>query len=304
MLSALNSLRCAFVCKEATTSICFSRKLHAGAPSFLKWYDRTQHIKKDGPKEPVKDMTREELDALARGDEIVKLQDKWAHLTEEQLLKKRDKSRLPNQVRKAMKGEPEFFQFTRFEHYRKDYVKSHYAKYGKASGLKPGVCWGSLQEVQFKVQWEETFQPSLEKLMDDDRREKEEKAAHIQKNRDEIMANLKQLPKALEEFQKKLDMKKKDEVSEMLKKEKLVQDVREYLGYDVSPHDVRFQEALQKKEEEERVVAKASKKQEKQARIMAQLSAMAEEEVKKALNVKGDAEKNVAEGTKSDGKSN
>lgn len=198
---------------------------------------------------------------------------------------------MPISVRKELSGELPFDKFRTVNKYRRDNVQKYYAKYGEASGIKPGVCWGSIQENEFKIKFEKTFYPDLGTLLENDRKAKEDAKNKIETERADILAKLKTLPKAIAEFQKKFDVKKKEEIAQRVKKEKLIQEVREYLGYDVAPGDTRFQDALQKKEEEGKAAAKANKKEEKRAKMMAKLSQMAEEEIKKAQESEATSEK-------------
>lgn len=207
----------------------------------------------------------------------------WQDLTEEEVDRIRFKSGLPKEILCEQRGIPVHgTRFTYLEHYRRDFVRQYFATYGKASGLKPGVCWPHKEELAFRIKWEETFYPKFNDMVQRKKDEREQKAKELAKYRAQIMANLKKLPAAKKEFFAKLNERKQQELDEKAKREKVLQDVREYLGYDVSQGDTRFQEALAKKEEEEAAVRKASKKTEKQSKIMASLAALAEEQIKKA----------------------
>lgn len=209
----------------------------------------------------------------------------WSDLTPEEETRIRFKSGLPREILCEQRGIPVHgTRFTYLEHYRRDFVRQYFATYGKASGLKPGVCWPSKQELEFRIKWEQTFYPSFKEMVDRKKAEQEKKTKELAKYRTDILNNLKKLPAAKKEFYAKLNEKKQQELDEKAKREKVIQDVREYLGYDVAPGDTRFQEALAKKEQEDLAVKKASKKQERQAKIMAELAAMAEEQIKKAAD--------------------
>ena len=206
----------------------------------------------------------------------------WFYLSEEEVMRIRDKSRLPTAIKNELKGIPKWDRLPCLPHYRKSYIKKYYAKYGAATGLKPGICYGTIEENQHKIEFEKTFYPDFQTLV---KKEKDEKAAEVQRiaiARADIEKKLKDLPKAIEEFYKKHSQRAREAEEELAKREKLIQEVREYLGYNVAPGDSRFQEALTKKEAEEKAAAKTNKKQEKQAKMMASLAAMAEEEIQKA----------------------
>lgn len=234
--------------------------------------------KKERSEEKEVEIT-DDLDIL----EEFKPPSRWDHLTDEDIVKIQDKSRLPTRVIKQMRGIPHWgTRLPHLRHYSREYIRKYWATYGQASGLKPGVCWPNKSELEFKMKFEETFYPSFDEMVERKRKEKEVAAAELKKYREDILIKLKQLPKMKAEFMKKYDQKAEEEKQELVKREKLIQEVREYLGYNVAPGDSRFQEALQKMEEENKAVAKASKKQEKQAKILAQLAAMASEDIKKA----------------------
>ena len=209
----------------------------------------------------------------------------WRHLSDHQVLAIRDKSKLPLSVRGELSGIPHLpRKFTELRHYNRKFVRSYFAKYGEASGIKPGVCWPSQSELEFKIKFEETFYPTINEMLVRKRKEREEKEKFTAQERQKIMDNLKKLPAIKAEFMRKYNEKLTAEAEEGLKREKQIQEVREYLGYDVAQGDTRFQEALLKMEEEKKSVEKASKKHEKQARIMATLAALAESEIKKATS--------------------
>lgn len=207
----------------------------------------------------------------------------WSHLSEEEINNIRDKSRLPKDVWCELNGVPE--HGTKFEYlklYKRDSVRSYFAKYGEASGLKPGVCWPSVQELEFKIKFEKSFYPSFDEMVQGKKKLRKEEAENLKKYRENILKNLSKLPEAKKSFFSKLEEIEHKKEEERKSREKLVQDVREFLGYDVSPADERFADAVSKMEEIARASKKGSKKQEKQAKLLAQLASLADEEIKKA----------------------
>ena len=83
------------------------------------------------------------------------------------------------------------------------------------------------------------------------------------------MANMPRLLKQFHEKQaKKDDLRKQQE----LRKKKLLEDAREYFGYDIDPRDPKFQAMEEKREEEARLLAKQKKKEERAAKKMARVT--------------------------------
>ncbi|RWS31637.1 hypothetical protein B4U80_00919 [Leptotrombidium deliense] len=205
----------------------------------------------------------------------------WSHLSEEEIAAIRNKSGLTTQERERLTGElTQVRKFDSLEHYEEKYVRQYYAKYGRESGLKPGVCWPSKEKFEFIKRFEKTFYPSLDEMLKDMEAEKKSAAEAIRRREEQIAENLKKLPQIKKEFFAKVKEREALLRQEKQKKEKLVQDIREYLGYNIDPRDERFKEALVKKEEEDKLKAKSVKKESRQQKLLAQLAQMAAEETK------------------------
>ena len=279
---SLTCLRCARTFNAAPLTVHSKRSLFDG----LK--ERISIFKKKKPPSREEDILLQPpaLSSVTPVPAASQKTSMWENLTEEEVNKIRFKSGLPREILCEQRGIPVHgTRFTSLEHYRRDFVRQYFATYGRASGLKPGVCWPHKEELAFRIKWEETFYPKMKDMVDRKKAEKAAEAKELAKYRSGILANLKKLPAEKKQFFFKLNERKEQELVEKAKREKVLQDVREYLGYDVAQGDTRFQEALAKKEEEEAAVKKASKKQEKQSKIMSLLAAMAEEQIKKAAEV-------------------
>jgi len=116
----------------------------------------------------------------------------------------------------------------------------------------------------------------------------------------EIEGNLAKLPEQKKEFWASYHKLYEDIEKEKIKKEKVIQEVREFLGYDIEPNDPRFEEALQKKDEEEKAAMRAARKLEKQRQNMEMLQALVSEalEKEKGSAKKADAAKAPADADK------
>jgi hypothetical protein len=197
-------------------------------------------------------------------------------MSDEELMKIRDKSRLPQHIKSEISGE-NIPQMTYLWQFSRHCVRKRYATYGKASGLKPGVMWPSKEEFDYIKGIETTFYPPLNEMVAKRKAIREEELIVKQKREKEIMTNLKQLPKWKKEFWNKYHKMHDDIEAEKLKKEKLIQEVREFVGYDLDPKDPRFEEALIKRDEEMKKLSKAARKQEKQRITLERLQALAAE---------------------------
>ncbi len=197
-------------------------------------------------------------------------------MTEEELMKIRDKSRLPQHIKSEISGE-DVPQMTYLWQFSCQSVRKRYAIYGRSSGLNPGVMWPSKEEFDYIKNIETIFYPPLNQMVAKRKAIREEELRVKQNREKEIMNNLKQLPKWKQEFWNKYHKMHDDIEAEKLKKEKLVQEVREFVGYDLDPKDPRFEEALIKRDEEQKKLLKAARKQEKQRITLERLQTLAAE---------------------------
>ncbi|XP_074601596.1 growth arrest and DNA damage-inducible proteins-interacting protein CRIF [Brevipalpus obovatus] len=171
---------------------------------------------------------------------------------------------------------------TKFYQYEREKIRQHYAKYGRESLVKAGVCWPNKEELAFQRKFEETFYPSLNKLMEDMVVERKEREKEIQQKEKEFLKGMAKKDKLIQEFRAKQLASLEQEEAERKRQEKIVAEVREYLGFNIDQSDARFQEALAKKEEDERAMAKKALKKDKKSRtamMLQQLLGVSEEEV-------------------------
>ncbi|XP_027202756.2 growth arrest and DNA damage-inducible proteins-interacting protein CRIF [Dermatophagoides pteronyssinus] len=165
--------------------------------------------------------------------------------------------------------------------YKKNQIRKRFATFGKSSGLKPGICWPSRDELEYMKQFDQTFEKSIQTMQENLLQTKKAEQEKRLKREKQIVANLKKLPKMKEEFWQNYHNLYSEIEEEKTKKTKLIQDVREYLGYDIEPNDPRFEEALAKKDEEAKIAMRAARKLEKQRQHMEMLQALVSEALEK-----------------------
>lgn len=180
--------------------------------------------------------------------------------------------------------------------YKKDAMQKRFAKFGKNSGLKPGVCYPTNEELEYLTQYEATFEKSVARMRDDLRRRQTEAAEARTRRTREVEKNLAKMPTLKKDFWAKYHQLYEDIEREKEKKEKVIQEVREYLGYDIQPNDPRFEEALLKKDEEEKAAMRAARKLEKARQGMEMLQEMVAAALEKEKKGSGAAAAKKSEG--------
>ncbi len=99
------------------------------------------------------------------------------------------------------------------------------------------------------------------------------------------------MPQYIEEFRKRLHKGEEKELERQARVKTLVEEARDYYGYDVDPRDPRFQEMVERKEEEAKLEKKKKKKEQKKAQTLSAMLALQEQ----AKKEKEAAEKEAVE---------
>lgn len=86
------------------------------------------------------------------------------------------------------------------KHYKKPFVKALYGRYGKKSGLNPGVMWPRKEELKYMKSYEEAFCPKLEDLLAEHNTKKEQAMKDRLAREKEIIEGLKRLPGEIKKF--------------------------------------------------------------------------------------------------------
>lgn len=196
-------------------------------------------------------------------------------LTEEEILQKRFKARLPERVyRMFVKKEP--LAIENAHDFYMNRLRSYYARYGKDSKLNPGICWPTREEILLTIEEDKIFDPSLQvrlQNVENARLAEEKRKREVEEEVEKNMANL---DKWIGEYHAKIEKKKAEQLELKQKKEKLIDEISEYLGYDIDPRDPRFQEAVEQRQKEQKKARKVKKQQEGYDKMILKLKQMAE----------------------------
>lgn len=156
-------------------------------------------------------------------------------------------------------------------------MQKAYAKFGKSTGLNPGILWPSKEELKETIYYENKFYPTIHELLANERERQRLAAEEIRQREEEVERNMAKLNGWREEMLEKEEKKRLKAEQERIKKEQLIQEVREYIGYNVDPGDPKFKEVMEMKEEEKRKAEKALRKKLKQEKMLAKLMAVSAE---------------------------
>ena len=80
------------------------------------------------------------------------------------------------------------------------------------------------------------------------------------------------MPKLIEEYKKKLRLKEDDERERADKAKALLDEARDYFGYNIERYDPRFEKMVEEKREREKAEKKKRKKDQREAASLAKLA--------------------------------
>ncbi|XP_075545555.1 growth arrest and DNA damage-inducible proteins-interacting protein CRIF [Dermacentor variabilis] len=194
-------------------------------------------------------------------------------LSKEEIDRKRDVSRIvPRKYSRGVKLE---YTFPEYEYeYRISYMRKDYAKFGRATGINPGLLWPSKEELQDLVHIENKFYPTLQDLWEKDRAKQKAEVEARRQREEEVEKNMAKLTDARIAMLEREATRKAKADEERQQREQMILEVREYIGYNVEPSDPKFKEVMAMKEEERKKVQKEARKKAKQEKMLAKLMAI------------------------------
>ncbi|KAG0729193.1 Growth arrest and DNA damage-inducible proteins-interacting protein 1 [Chionoecetes opilio] len=147
-----------------------------------------------------------------------------------------------------------------------------YAHYGASSGISVDKLWPSKEELELEKEWEKVSRPhSAQEMIRMARQAKEDEERATQQRQEELKKRVAKLEGWKREVRERIHQQEKEAHMAKEKKDRLIEEVRQILGFQIDPKDERFKEALLKKEQEEKKAKKAAKKLASQKRLLDRL---------------------------------
>lgn len=163
------------------------------------------------------------------------------------------------------------------------YFRRIYSRFGKESGIEPGIAWPTKSQLQNLIKEEKEYDLTLEQKIDILVERKTNELKSYEKLVKETDDALKKMPANIEGFYQRIVKKEKSEKDKESKNKELLEKAREYYGYEVNIRDPRIQDMLKKLNDERKATEKAKKKEdEKKKAISNQLQVKAKQEQKNA----------------------
>lgn len=230
------------------------------------------------PTQPVKDDEVYNEDELGKQEvaELLSTEDLDAEEREREIERKRNKSRLKRTQRNFL-----FHLPLPLEDLRTTVTlyqsRKQYALHGAVTGLDPRICFYTPAEMDDRTEYDRVKYPlTIQELMENVKREKAEKAKAIREREDKIAANLTKLDKWKADLTARMTKKEKEARLAKVKREQLLEDIRQEIGFKIDFRDPRFNALMEKKELDAKKAKKAEKKKKQEELLVARVKEQAE----------------------------
>jgi len=146
------------------------------------------------------------------------------------------------------------------DHRSNSFKSAMLARYGNKTGIDPSVAWPTKEYIEEQNEYEsvlydgKTLKEMIE-FVEKTEREKEEEAQKIEKNIREKLAKQQEEIKA---WQKRVETRNVVADRERLKRQQILDELREEYGYEINPNDPQFASRIEEKEKE---ISKLKKKE-------------------------------------------
>lgn len=227
---------------------------------------------------PIKDDEVYNEDELGKQDvsELLVAEDIDAIQREREIEQKQNKSRLNRTHRNFLnnKARPMEDLKTTVTLYM---MRKQYALYGSASGVDPRLCFYTPVELDDKNEYDRVKYPlTIQEMMKNVKHEKAEKAKAIREREDKIEANLLKLDKWKSDLETRMAKKEIDAKLAKSKREQLLDDIRQEIGFKIDLKDPRFKALMEKRELEAQKAKKAEKKKVREELLIAKVKEQAQ----------------------------
>ncbi|KAL2751440.1 growth arrest and DNA damage-inducible proteins-interacting protein 1 [Vespula maculifrons] len=192
----------------------------------------------------------------------------------DELEKKRNKSRLNPHHRNILFGQRPYDESIEWFHNTVKYKKRILGRYGmKAVEVPVGFAWPTPEEVEDMKEYERVAYPySIQEEWDRIKEKNRKEAEAIRAREADISQKMAKLDKWINDLNTRLAKKEADMLEAKKNKERLIEEVRDLLGYGVSVNDEKFKAVMAEKEKEQKKKLKMAKKKLKEEKILAKMN--------------------------------
>lgn len=169
--------------------------------------------------------------------------------------------------------------------------RKQYGRFGSASGVDPRICFYTPTERADKQEYERVAYPfTIQEMVEINKREKAEKAAKILEREAKIAANMGKLDKWMADLNQRIAKKEEETRLARQKRERLLEDIRQEIGFKIDFKDPRFKALMEQKELEAKKEKKAEKKKKREEQLLEKLKEQAQATLQQSKAKEDDVE--------------
>ncbi|XP_059481600.1 large ribosomal subunit protein mL64 [Neocloeon triangulifer] len=189
---------------------------------------------------------------------------------ERRLEKRRNKSGLRKQHFRVMHGMQPYEEPVAWFHHSIKYKKRMFGRYGiDGTDIPLGALWPDKEDLADKKEYEACVRPMLlQEVMKKVQDEKIQAEEEQKKRQADMAVKFEKIGQWRKEMDAKIEKKRKEAQAIKDKRDRLVEEVRRLVGYNVDPRDEKFKVLLEQKEKEQKKKEKEEKKAQKAAKMM------------------------------------
>ncbi|XP_076265992.1 growth arrest and DNA damage-inducible proteins-interacting protein CRIF [Rhynchophorus ferrugineus] len=190
-------------------------------------------------------------------------------LKEEELERKRNKSRLKDHHRNMLHDNTPIQEAQFWHQGTLKYLRRLYGRYGAASGVDPALCWPVKAELHDAIEYEQIKYPkTVSELIQEAKINRQENNQRIMERQNDIVKKMEKLEQWKKDLYAKIEKNESEAMAAKERRERLIEEVRRHFGYTVDPRDDRFKELLEKKEKEQKKAMKEARKKAREERMV------------------------------------
>lgn len=194
---------------------------------------------------------------------------------ERQIERMRNKSRLRKTHRNLLYDLPQPLDEYPWDH-TVAFSRTQYGRYGAASGVDPRLCFYTPSELADKQEYERVAYPyTIQQMIEMNKQEKAEKDAKIRERERKIATNLTKLDKWMADLNERVAKKEEEVRLAKEKRERMLEDIRQEIGFKIDYKDPRFKALMEQKEIEAKKMKKKEKKQKREELLIEKLKEQA-----------------------------
>jgi len=148
------------------------------------------------------------------------------------------------------------------KHQRNDFKAAMLSRFGKSTGINPSVAWPTDEKIDEQKEYEHVLYDgkSLKEMIADVQQQVVEEEKQIRDTEDEIKKKIAKQEQEIKAWQKRVESKNMAADKERLKRQRILDELRDEFGYEINPDDPQFAPRIEAKEKEIAKMNKDAKK--------------------------------------------